>query len=194
MSMPRSRSSGSSPPDLVVIPADPAFRLGRFPVTRAEYARFTGSPVPEVLACHPVVDVTWGAARAYCEWLSAHTGLTVRLPTSAEWVFAARGPEGRIWPWGDSFEPDRCNSVEAGYGTPTAVDAWPEGAGPFGTLDQAGNVWEWCADLVDGDWRVIHGGSWLDTDWGVRAERRLSADPNRATPNVGFRVAVDGAG
>lgn len=163
-------------------------------MTRAEYARFTGEAVSEVLARHPVVDVTWWHAVAYCEWLAGASGLAVRLPTAQEWVFAARGPGGRTWPWGDTFEPGRCNSSEAGYGVTTPVDAWPGGAGPFGTLDQAGNVWEWCADAVDGDWRVVHGGSWLDTDWGVRPERRLAADPARPTPNVGFRIAADGAG
>jgi formylglycine-generating enzyme required for sulfatase activity len=162
-------------------------------VTRAEYARFTGAPVPELLARHPVVDVTWADAVAYCDWLAATTSCPARLPTSEEWVFAAAGPRGRTWPWGDEFEPDRCNSVEAGYGTTTPVDAWPDGVGPFGTLDQAGNAWEWCVDAADGDWRVIHGGSWLDTAWGVRCMRWLAADPARSTPNVGFRIAADGA-
>ncbi len=161
-------------------------------MTRAEYARFTGASVPEVMARHPAAGVTWADAVGYCGWLAAETGEGVRLPAAAEWVFAAAGPQGRIWPWGDTFTPGRCNSVEAGYGTTTPVDAWPDGAGPFGTLDQAGNVWEWCADVVDGDWRVIHGGSWMDTEGGVRNLRRLAADPERATPNVGFRIAADG--
>ncbi len=160
-------------------------------MTRAEYARFTAAPVPEVLGRHPAADLTWGDAVAYCAWLAAASGEPVRLPTAAEWAFAAGGVAGRTWPWGDTFEPGRCNSVEAGYGTTTPVDAWREGAGPFGTLDQAGNVWEWCADVVDGDWRVIHGGSWLDTAGGVRNVRWLAADPARPTSNVGFRIAVD---
>ncbi len=162
-------------------------------MTRAEHARYTGAAVPEVLAAHPIVDLTWVEAVAYCEWLAEAAGLLVRLPTSAEWVFAACGPDNRTWPWGGTFEPGRCNSVEAGYGTTTPVDAWPAGVGPFGVEDQAGNVWEWCADAADGGWRVIHGGSYLDTEWGVRPRRWLAADPSRPTPNVGFRVAADGA-
>ncbi|CAN5397927.1 MAG: formylglycine-generating enzyme family protein [Acidimicrobiia bacterium] len=150
--------------------------------------------MPDLLVRHPVVDVTWHDAVDYCRWLGERTGLALRLPTSAEWRFAAQGPEQRCWPWGDSFEPGLCNSVEAGYGYTTPVDAWPGGTGPFGTLDQAGNVWEWCADVVDADWRMLHGGSWLDTDWGVRSERSLPADPRLATPNVGFRIAVSGTG
>ncbi len=147
-----------------------------------------------MFARHPVVDVTWHEAVAYCRWLGERTGIDLGLPTSERWRFAAAGPQRLRWPWGDEFAPGRCNSLEAGFGTTTPVDAWPDGAGPFGTLDQAGNVWEWCADVIDGDWRLLHGGSWLDSAWGVRTERTLPADPARPTPNVGFRLFADGGG
>lgn len=162
----------------------------------AEFVRLTGRPAPgywrgneppEILAEHPVVDVTWETAREYCRWLAESTGLPVRLPTAAEWEWAAGGPKDLLFPWGHSFEPGRANTVEAGIGTTTPVDAFPAGTGPFGALDQAGNVWEWCADLDDSGWTVLKGGSYLDTEWGVCLPRRLSAYPVRATPNVGFR-------
>jgi formylglycine-generating enzyme required for sulfatase activity len=173
-------------------------RLGRWPVTNAEYARFVAEagavPAPaltarlrtEALADHPVTEVTFDDAQAYCAWAGA------RLPTSDEWEAAARGPEGRVWPWGDVFDPDRCNCTEAGWGWTVSVTAHPAGASPCGAEQLAGNVWEWVADAPDADgWRTVRGGSYLDTAWGVRAARTLPADPLRATATTGFRIVID---
>jgi formylglycine-generating enzyme required for sulfatase activity len=179
-----------------------AFSTGRTPVTNDAYAFFvaaTGSAPPRHwvdsrppghLGNHPVVEVTRADAIGFCEWLSEEGGRQIRLPSSAEGLWAAQGPEGRTYPWGDSFEPGRCNSVEANIGTTTPVDAFPLGAGPFGALDMAGNVWEWCSDEDEDGWGVLRGGCWLDADWGVRSDRTLSADPRRATATVGFRVVA----
>jgi formylglycine-generating enzyme required for sulfatase activity len=115
---------------------------------------------------HPVTFVSWDDARAYCGWvegqfrvascglriwrdgqplpLDAQPGmLSVRLPTEAEWERAARGAEGRAYPWGDAWDAARCNTEESGWGATTAVGAFPQGASPYGALDMAGNVWEW---------------------------------------------------
>ncbi|PDW00193.1 formylglycine-generating enzyme family protein, partial [Candidatus Viridilinea mediisalina] len=103
-----------------------------------EDARFNGDE-------QPVVGVSWYEAVAYTRWLSTQTGHEFRLPTEAEWEKAARGPDGRIWPWGNTWEAGRCNSEEAGIGKTTPVGHYPNGASPYGILDMAGNVYEWCA-------------------------------------------------
>jgi formylglycine-generating enzyme required for sulfatase activity len=176
----------------------PAFRIGRFPVVNAHvraFAEATGHPVTDRLAArladpqladHPATEVTFADALAFCAWAGA------RLPTGAEWEAAARGPDGRSWPWGLTFDEERCACVEAGAGWTAPVRAHPDGAAPCGAEQLAGNVWEWVADAPDEDgWRAVRGGSYLDHAWGVRASRVLSADPDRATPTTGFRIAAD---
>jgi formylglycine-generating enzyme required for sulfatase activity len=176
-----------------------AVRLGRWPVTNAQFARFaaaSGHPVPparaarltaDALADHPVTDVTFDDALAFCAWAGA------RLPTGDEWEAAARGADARDWPWGHVFDPERCNCAEAGWGWTVPVTAHPGGASPCGAEQLAGNVWEWVADPPDADgWRTVRGGSYLDTSWGVRAARTLPADPLRATATTGFRIVTDG--
>jgi formylglycine-generating enzyme required for sulfatase activity len=172
--------------------------LGRYPVTVAAYARFvaaSGRPVRDALAArlradaladHPVTEVTYEDAVAFCAWVGA------RLPTGDEWEAAARGTDGRHWPWGHTYDPERCNAVEAAWGWTVPVDAHPLGAGPCGAEQLAGNVWEWVGDAPDEDgWRTVRGGSYLDTAWGVRAGRSLPADPARATATTGFRIVVE---
>jgi formylglycine-generating enzyme required for sulfatase activity len=172
-----------APDDTVAIGA--GVRIGRFPVTNAAFARFRpGHPRvrdPQ-LADHPVVLVTRADAAAFCARLGA------RLPTSAEWSAAAGAA---TWPWGDAFEPERCNCAEAGWGWTTPVRAHPAGASPCGAEDLAGNVWEWVADTRADGWGVLRGGSYLDTAHGVASARELPADPARATATTGFRIAID---
>lgn len=140
------------------------FRIGLTPVTCAAYARFadeTGRPwlsplgrAPE-RANHPATDLTWHDARAYCDWLTARwrregrigPAETVRLPTEREWEAAARGPDGLTWPWGEAWAPEHANDEETGFNDTCAVGLFPEGASPFGCLDMAGQVWEWCTTL-----------------------------------------------
>lgn len=193
-----------------------ACQIGRTPVTNGQYRAFvqaTGHAPPahwrkgvglELLDDHPVVNVTWHDALAYCRWLSAEKGERYTLPGEAHWERAARGEEGRTYPWGDVFDETRCNGSEARVGHTTPVAAYPQGASPYGVLDLAGNVWEWCSSLDapypydPGDgrealqapgWRVLRGGSWYDSEWGLRAARRLGSDPQRASHNTGFRIA-----
>jgi formylglycine-generating enzyme required for sulfatase activity len=159
--------------------------IGRFPVTNAAFARFRPEhprAADPQLADHPVVLVTRDDALAFCAWLGA------RLPTSAEWT-AAAGPH--TWPWGDTFAAELCNCAEAAWGWTTAVRAHPGGASPCGAEQLAGNVWEWVADTRADGWGVLRGGSYLDTAHGVAGARELPADPARATPTTGFRIAID---
>lgn len=129
----------------------------------------------------PVVGVTWYGAVAYCHWLSAETGHTYRLPTEAEWEKAARGTDGRIYPWGNTFEANQLNADEGEQKvkTTSCVGIYPTGVSPWGAYDCAGNVWEWCAtkggkpypyDVEEDEWaakylagkynRMLRGGSW----------------------------------
>jgi formylglycine-generating enzyme required for sulfatase activity len=177
--------------------------IGRRPVTTADFAAFvrdTARPVSaplrrhlesEQLADHPATEVSFADAVAFCAWASAELGRSVRLPLGVEWEAAARGEDGRVWPWGDVFDPGRCNSVEAGWGWTVPVHAHPDGAAAGGAEQLAGNVWEWVGDAPDEDgWRTVRGGSYLDTEWGVRAARVLAADPARPTATTGFRIAI----
>ena len=194
------------------------FALARYPVTNTAYQSFiaaTGYPAPrdwpdsrfvELLRDHPVTNVSWYDALAYCRWLGAVTSQHYRLPSEAEWEKAARGNLAQVYPWGNEFDKTRCNTWEAGMGRTTAVDAFPAGASPYGVMDLVGNVWEWCSslhadypyraedgreDLTAEGWRALRGSSWLDYEWGARAARRLGGQPDYASRNTGFRVAQD---
>ncbi|HEX9923789.1 MAG TPA: SUMF1/EgtB/PvdO family nonheme iron enzyme [Anaerolineae bacterium] len=217
--------------DLILIPAGefpmgegadvhqvdvPAFSIGKYPLTNRLYQIFLDDirhPAPpnwpaggpnDILAQHPVVNVSWYDALTYCRWLSESTGEPYRLPTEAEWEKATRGTDERSYPWGNVFDKDHCNTSDGGMGYTTPVDGFPTGASPYGVMDLAGNVWEWCSslysaypydaadgreDLAAAGWRVLRGGSWFDTEWGVRAARRLSGRPDAVSHNTGFRVA-----
>jgi formylglycine-generating enzyme required for sulfatase activity len=156
----------------------------------------------------PVVGVTWYEAEAYCNWLSEITGQKFRLPTEAEWEKAARWDQGRLWPWGDEWDPDKCNSADGKLGGATPVGMYPSGASPYGVLDMVGNVWEWCADWWDGDAykkrqgqdvrdptgtpsspaRVMRGGAWDLNRGYCRAAARSGAGPVDFDDGLGFRV------
>jgi formylglycine-generating enzyme required for sulfatase activity len=190
-----------------------AFELTRTPVTNAQYAAFTnatgyrppghweGATPPPAIAGHPVTYVDWFDAQAYCAWASG------RLPSEAEWEYAARGPDGRPYPWGDAAPDERraCFDRAGDSGGACSVGACPAGASPFGLLDMAGNVWEWTATLARpypyhaGDGRedpaaamqrVLRGGSWRSAHarYLHGAFRSLSY-PARRRDHIGFRVA-----
>jgi formylglycine-generating enzyme required for sulfatase activity len=184
------------------------FRIGRYPVTNAQYARFLQAnpryPVPYVdeewarpynwdpvtrtypegKANHPVVLVSWEDAQAYCAWAG------VRLPTEEEWERAARGEDGRAYPWGASFDPTRANVRESGIGSTTPVGIYPEGASPYGLLDCAGNVWEWTSTPYDDEEFIIRGGAWNFFAEDARTFIRERARRDHRSHCVGFRVAA----
>jgi sulfatase modifying factor 1 len=146
---------------------------------------------------HPVTCVSWEDAQAFCRWAG------VRLPTEAEWEKAARGTDGRIWPWGNIWDAGRCNTWEGGPQDTTPVGAYPGGASPYGVLDMAGNVWEWTSSLYkpypyeahDGredptaeGGRVVRGGSWNCNQDVARCAIRYWNLPRDSLDYLGFRV------
>jgi formylglycine-generating enzyme required for sulfatase activity len=173
------------PPAVEDVVAVAGVFIGRFPVTNAAFAAFRPDHPrvnDEQLADHPVVLVTRADALAFADRIGA------RLPTSAEWSAAAGEA---TWPWGDTFDPERCNGAEAAYGWTVPVRAHPDGASPCGAEQLAGNVWEWVADTRPDGWGVVRGGCYLDTQHGLTSARELPADPERATFTTGFRVVFD---
>jgi formylglycine-generating enzyme required for sulfatase activity len=177
--------------------------VGRYPITNAQLRAFVEAIVERLagdaarrarephLADHPATGLTFAEAQAFCAWAAAELARPVRLPTGDEWEAAARGHDARPWPWGHTFDPERCACVESGAGRTMPVTAHPSGASPCRAQQLAGNVWEWVADPTVEGWRAVRGGSYLDHEWGVRASRSLAADPARATPTTGFRIAID---
>ena len=188
-----------------------AFRIGRYPVTVKEYREFVESDAygdfqePEDWEeqkqhpNRPVVGVSWHEAKAYCESVGG------RLPTEAEWERAARGVEGRKYPWGnDAPDASRANYTEGTPGHPTPVGLYPAGATPERVCDLAGNVWEWVADWYDdryyvhsprenpkgpegGTLRVVRGGSWDSNPRFLRGACRSGSRPGDRGVVIGFR-------
>lgn len=148
-----------------------------------------GGEPPPARSDHPVVLVSHADAAAYAAWLSRRTGADWRLPTEAEWEKAARGTDGRLFPWRDRFDPARLNSHDAGPFDTTPVGAFPDGAGPFGLLDGAGNVFEWTATAAPGGRYVVKGGSWDDKGCGVcRPAARHARPAGIRHILIGFRL------
>ena len=174
-----------------------AFRIGRFPITNAQYDAFVqdGGYTPKWRKCwtrdgwawkgnreapeklggvfdlpnHPVVMVSWYEAHAFCNWLGGKLNMAVGLPTEAQWEKAARGDAGRTYPWeGEQITPEHANYVATGLNSTSAVGIFPKGASPCGALDMSGNVWEWC----ETKWRDNYGIP-EDSDPGGEGQRVL---------------------
>lgn len=195
------------------------FTIAKYPVTVAEYAcarRVRTVPEPAQIGDitwmiqltrldHPVIGVSWKGTLAYVSWLSKITGLPWRLPTEAEWEMAARGTEGRIYPWGNNWDPTRANTIETQKKGTTPMGEYPQGASFCGVQDMAGNVWErttslyaaypYTSDKVHENMgsvksRVLRGGSWHGNARNARSAFRL-LDADYRNLSVGFRLALD---
>jgi cyclase len=189
---------------------------------------------------HPVVSESWNDAMAYCCWLSNKTGLDIKLPTAAQWEKGARGTDGRKYPWGnekpdgskanyadihfwkkykDARQPDK--NIDDGYTETSPVGTYPAGASPYGLLDMAGNVWEWCHDVYQPDYYSVSpyknplgphdtgkpdqervnrgGGSWTDRSGHItpegghnlRSAARTGDEQNSSDDHMGFRICID---
>ena len=180
------------------------YSLDRFEVTNVQYQRFvseTGHSAPRDWnmghfpkgeAMQPVTGVTWEDARAYALRVGK------RLPTEAEWEWAARGAEGRLYPWGNESDSTRANSQETGAGRSNDVGSYPSGATPEGIMDLAGNVSEWTADYhgpyqlrhqppTVGEFIAVRGSSW--NSYNDVASARAKVPPDTASTDLGFRCA-----
>ena len=159
------------------------------PHARTRLHAWTGGEPPEGREDHPVVLVSHGDAQAYAAWLSAETGAAWRLPSESEWEKAARGTDGRRFPWGDEFDPKRLNSHDAGPFDTLPVGRFPDGSSPFGLLDAAGQVFEWTATAAGKGRHIVKGGSWDDSGCGVcRPAARHSRPGFLKHILVGFRL------
>ena len=182
-------------------------------VTNAEYGRCVMVPActppnnqrwnDATYANYPVINTTWHQANQYAAWAGG------RLPTEAEWEKAARSTDARVYPWGEQEISDQLLNYNFVKGATMPVGSYPAGAGPYGTLDMAGNVEEWVGDWYgdsyyasapaknplgpgDGVFRVVRGGSFNSKRMDVRTTARGKALPNSHFPSVGFRVVVPG--
>ena len=194
-----------------------AFWIDQTEITNAMFRRFIQQSgysfnlqVGSDLDNHPVVYIPWEAASSYCQWADAH------LPSEAQWEKAARGPDGRIYPWGNIFDGSRLNfcdrncggdkTVDDGWATTAPVGSYPAGASPYGALDMAGNVWEWVQDRYNenyysasplqnpigpnnGGYNVIRGGSWSSIAKNTRITNRDRDIPTYIYDIFGFRCA-----
>jgi len=161
-------------------------------------------PLPFTLPNHPVVGVSWYEAMAYTRWLNEYLlrcaagrsgspwpelaagKLKVALPTHEQWEKAARGTDGRTYPWGSDFDSDRANTAESGIWATSAVGCFPGGAGPYRALDLSGNVWEWVLMYPS----YLRGGSWNYNQGDARCAYRARNDPGRRFNLIGFRVSL----
>jgi iron(II)-dependent oxidoreductase len=154
-----------------------------------------------------VVGINWYEAVAYANWLAKKTWKTYRLPTEAEWEKAARGTDGREYPWGNDFDKNLCNSDQSSFLQTSPVGIFPEGNSPYGCLDLAGNVWEWCADWynieyfkisplknpigpANGTDRVFRGGCWVSGPGSCASKSYGFLPPENRMPTLGCRLAM----
>jgi Sulfatase-modifying factor enzyme 1 len=159
-------------------------------------ANWSSATSPDLSLDHPVSGVCYYEALAFVGWLERETDPASEfwwcLPTEDMWEFAARGTDGRLFPWGPTFETGRCNSAEAGVGRPTAIGSYPAGRSPFGAEDMAGNVWEFVRADDQKRACALRGGSYTNVQDVVKTSLRLiRVSRSHRAPDFGFRCALE---
>jgi formylglycine-generating enzyme required for sulfatase activity/dienelactone hydrolase len=199
----------------------PSFRLAKHDITFDQYdlfARITGRALPEQRpgvprGSSPAVNVSWADAQAFIAWLNQNSDRNYRLPSEAEWEYAARAGSKTVYPWGDQFDANKANAVGK-HGADKWDAAAPVGSFPpnaFGLYDMVGNVWQWTQDcqhlnyegaptdgsawMSGGDcgWHLTRGGSWVQDPTGMRVSLRIWDDTGRRYQTLGFRLAEGGS-
>lgn len=161
------------------------------PYSRTQRHQWTNGLPPADRDNHPVVLVSYNDATAYASWLSQTSGNRWRLPTEREWVVAARGSDGRIFPWGNEFDADKLNSHDKGPFDTVDVGSL-SAPSPYGTLDSAGQVFEWVAAAAAAKRAWVKGGSWDDKGCGVcRPAARHSRPKTLKHILIGFRLVKE---
>jgi formylglycine-generating enzyme required for sulfatase activity len=205
-----------------------AYWIGKYPVTNLQYRAFVeakgvtapthweGGKIPDGKETHPVVNISWQDAEAFCQWAttllqastSASLAKKIRLPTEAEWEKASRGTDGRLFPWGNEMPDDkRCNYTEL-VGDTTPVGQYsPQSDSPYGCVDMVGNAWEWTTDWHHAEYyqksprrnpkgpdsgqaRVLRGGAMNSLAVLIRCAARTRFHPTLRYKNIGFRCAA----
>jgi formylglycine-generating enzyme required for sulfatase activity len=162
------------------------------PYSRTRRHAWTGGGMPAGRDRHPVVLVSHDDALAYARWLSGVTGAVWRLPIEAEWEKAARGADGRRFPWGEKYNSRRLNSADRGRFDTIDVGRYRRGVSPFGVLDAAGQVFEWTSTPLAPGRFVVKGGSWDDKGCGVcRPAARHARSATLKHILIGFRLVRD---
>lgn len=192
----------------------PTFYIDKYEVTNAQFKEFIEDTnhewkgknstwplgkMPEKIADHAVGYISWHDAKAFAKWAGK------RLPTETEWEKAARGVDGRKYPWGNKFDPGKCNVKQSGIKSTRPVGGYPEAASPYGCCDMTGNVAEWVEDWYDAypnsnqtnadfgeTYRVLRGGSYFQASGFTTYDRSKDSPDEWTTRYYGFRCALDG--
>ena len=204
------------------------FQISKYPVTNAQYQAFVNdasgyanvswwqysqeahqwrmkNPQPRESKFkgdeRPREMVTWYEAMAFCEWLSYSLSAKICLPNSVQWQRAFQGDDNRVYPWGNTFEQDSCNTVESQIKMTTLVTRYPNGVSPYGVYDMAGNVWEWCCDSRaagansrspdEKQKRIVRGGSYIGPHQRAHVAFQFELEPESYHASIGFRIVLN---